>query len=197
MRIACLLLAAGAGSRFGSCKQLTLIEGKPLVKHSLDTLASVFAEKIYIVLGAYSEDIRPVVEDLVHVVEHKDWKNGIGSSIAYGVKRIETLGEYDGILIALADQLQLTAGNYQKLINQFDGSRTVAAYYADSLGVPAIFPSTQFEGLRIFDDDRGAKAMLMAMQDDVTAVSLPAAAIDIDTVDDIKGCRLAGASTLN
>nr|WP_320136647.1 nucleotidyltransferase family protein [uncultured Amphritea sp.] len=193
MRIACLLLAAGAGSRFGSakqCKQLALIDGKPLVKRSLETLACVFAENIYIVLGAYAKDIRPVVADLAQVIDHEEWKMGIGSSIAYGVKRIEAQGEYDGILIALADQLQLIEDDFHKLINQFDGKRTVAAYYSDSLGVPAIFPLTQFENLKRLGGDRGAKSILMAMQGDVVAVSLPTAAVDIDILSDIDEWKI-------
>ena len=43
MRIAGLLLAAGAGRRFGGRKQLALIGDKPLVRCTLEALAAVLA----------------------------------------------------------------------------------------------------------------------------------------------------------
>jgi molybdenum cofactor cytidylyltransferase len=188
MRIACLLLAAGAGSRFGNSmqsKQLAMINGKPMVRHTLETLSHVIDEKIFIVLGAYANDIQPIVEDLAQVIEHKDWQNGLGSSIAFSVKHIVAQGEYDGILVALADQLQLTENDFNKLIDHFDGNNTVAAHYGDSFGVPAIFPSAKFKGLKKFEGDNGAKPMLKKMYPDVVAISLPAASIDIDTIADL------------
>jgi molybdenum cofactor cytidylyltransferase len=140
MRIAGLLLAAGAGRRFGGRKQLALIGDKPLVRCTLEALAAVLAEQPYIVLGAYRADIRPIVEDIAQVIDHSNWQKGLGSSIAYGVNTIEARQRYDGILISLADQFRLTSDDFNRLIERFDGDRIVAAHYAHSIGVPAIFP---------------------------------------------------------
>jgi molybdenum cofactor cytidylyltransferase len=186
MRIAGLLLAAGAGRRFGGCKQLALIDGKPLVRHALETLVSVFDEQLYIVLGAHSEDVRPVVEDIAQVIDHSDWQQGLGSSIACGVREIVALEQFDGILVSLADQLRLTPGDFDQLIEQFHGDRTVAAYYADSPGVPAIFPVTMFEQLKQLGTDRGAKSLLVDMQREIVTIPMPAAAMDIDTREDLE-----------
>jgi len=185
MKIACLLLAAGAGRRFGGCKQLTIIGGKPMVRHSLETLAPIFAKELYIVLGAHREEVRPVVEDLAQVIDHKDWQQGLGSSITHGIRRIEVLRNYNGILVALADQPRLTDRDYKLLVDRFDGDRVVAAYYADRPGVPAIFPAALFENLRQLEGDRGAKSMLMEMKQEIVTVDLPTAEIDIDTLADV------------
>ena len=123
MRIAGLLLAAGAGYRFGGCKQLALIEGRPLVRHALEALALLFDDDLYIVLGAYREDIQPQVEDLAQVISHADWRQGLGSSIARGVDEVEARGRYAGMLIALADQPRISTGDFGQLVERFDGNR--------------------------------------------------------------------------
>ena len=185
MRIAGLLLAAGAGCRFGGCKQLALIEGKPLVRHALESLAPLFAEDLYIVLGAWREDIQPRVEDLAQVINHADWRRGLGSSIARGVGEIEARGRYAGIMVALADQPRLAADDFDQLVRHFDGDRIVAAHYAGAPGVPAIFPAAVFADLRRLHGDRGAKSILLDSNREIDTVSLTAAATDIDTEADI------------
>jgi molybdenum cofactor cytidylyltransferase len=185
MRIAGLLLAAGAGCRFGGCKQLALIEGKPLVRHALESLARLFDDDLYILLGAYREDIQPLVEDLATVISHADWHQGLGSSIARGVDEIEARGRYAGMLIALADQPRISTGDFGQLVERFDGNRIVAAHYTGAPGVPAIFPATAFDDLRRLYGDRGAKSMLLDANREIDSVPLAAAATDIDTEADI------------
>jgi len=185
MKIAGLLLAAGTGSRFGGCKQLAMIEGKPLVRHALESLAPLFAGDLYIVLGAWRKDIQPQVKDLAQVIDHTDWNQGLGSSIARGVGQIVARGQYTGIMIALADQPRLTADHFEQLIKRFNGDRIVAAHYAGTTGVPAIFPSTVFDDLRQLSGDRGAKAILLDSNREIDTIPLAAAATDIDTEADI------------
>ena len=185
MRIAGLLLAAGEARRFNSCKQLAPIEGKPLVRHALEAMAPLFAGRLYVVLGAWREQIRPLVEDLAKAIEHENWQDGLGSSIAAGVNEIESSNDYDGILIALADQVALTTDDYAALVERFDGNRIIAAHYADSAGVPAIFPREYYSRLKRLSGDRGAKPILRQMAVELVCVNLPAAAEDIDTPGDL------------
>lgn len=184
MRLAGLLPAAGAGRRFGGCKQLLQIDGKPLVRHSLETLASVVSELPYIVLGANRQHIRPVVEDLARVVDHTDWQRGMGSSIARGVEEIVAREHCDGILILLADQWRVTPDDLHRLIEQFHGDRIVAALYADNPGVPAIFPAPMFDKLKQLQGEPGGKSILLEMQGNIVTVPVAAAAMDIDVADD-------------
>lgn len=62
-----VILAAGSGSRFieeyGAelCKALVKIDGRPIIEYSLENLFHMQVERIYIVVGRYSDDIRNVV----------------------------------------------------------------------------------------------------------------------------------------
>jgi molybdenum cofactor cytidylyltransferase len=86
----------------------------------------------------------------------------------------------------LADQLWLTSGHFDQLIEQFQGDRIVAAYYSDCPGVPAIFPATMFEQLKQLNTDRGAKSLLMDMQREIVTIPMQTAAMDIDTRKDLE-----------
>ncbi|MDJ0958712.1 MAG: nucleotidyltransferase family protein [Arenicellales bacterium] len=185
MRIAGLLMAAGAGRRFAGCKQLAPINGKPLVRNSLEQLAAVTGTDTYTVLGAYREEILPSISDLTSVIVNADWEEGLGRSIAIGVEKIKGSNRYDAVLIALADQHRLRYQDYMQLINRFDGQRVVAANYDGYPGVPAIFPKNHFDRLCELEGDCGARKMLEKMQAEVEMLALTAALYDIDTTFDL------------
>ena len=50
--IGCLVLAAGAGSRFGGPKQLAPLAGRPLLEHALRAAAAAPVDRVVVVLAA-------------------------------------------------------------------------------------------------------------------------------------------------
>jgi CTP:molybdopterin cytidylyltransferase MocA len=50
--IAGLVLAAGAGTRFGQPKQLAELDGRPLLEHSIRAMTAARVERVVVVLGA-------------------------------------------------------------------------------------------------------------------------------------------------
>lgn len=186
MRLACLLLAAGDSKRFGGCKQLAALDGKPLLRHGLDALAPLFGADLYAVLGARRAQVEAVIGDNARILYHQHWRQGLGSSIAAGVGAVGTGDRYDGILLALADQPRIATADYRRLLDRFDGERIVAAYYAGRPGVPALFPRFCFDSLKRLEGDRGARALLRKKSADILQVPLPAAAFDVDTAADLR-----------
>jgi len=186
MRVACLLLAAGGSTRFGSCKLIAPIEGKPLVCHSLEALAPIFGNDLYIVLGGYRDQIQPLVVGRARIIENKNWRRGLGSSIAVGIASIKAMEKYDGVLVALADQVGLADSDFSKLLDQFEGDRVVAAFYANEPGVPAIFPQSMFVRLGQLQGDQGAKTILLDLDAGLVTVPMPVAEQDIDSIADIE-----------
>ncbi len=69
-KIACLVLAAGSGKRFGGKKQLALIDGQPMLIKVIKELRSIFKDDIVVVLGAYRSEIFPLVTKLAKSVEN-------------------------------------------------------------------------------------------------------------------------------
>src|SRR5207248_414355 len=58
-----LLLAAGAGRRFGGPKALALLDGEPLVLRALRTLEAAGCEPVRVVVGAAAPEVTALLPD--------------------------------------------------------------------------------------------------------------------------------------
>ena len=56
-----LVLAAGAGSRFGGGKLLASVGGRPVIQHVLDALAGAGIDEVVVVLGADAAAIEAAI----------------------------------------------------------------------------------------------------------------------------------------
>jgi molybdenum cofactor cytidylyltransferase len=92
-----------------------------------------------------------------------------------------------GALIVLADQVAVTADDLRQLVSRWEQQpdRIVAAQYAGTIGVPAIFPADLFRELAELQGDRGARVLLMRYPERVIGVPMPSAAQDIDMPQDL------------
>ena len=183
MKMAALILAAGAASRFGSTKQLVDIKGKPMLQHCIDTAQTVIPDSVYTVLGNQFEMITASICD-TRIIINSDWQKGIGYSIAAGVSALKD--KYQGILILLADQPTIKHYHLTQLLQLFDGDNTVCSYYDGERGVPAIFPKSKYDDLMALQGDRGAKHILQTMDDQLQTLPLAEASIDIDRPEDLE-----------
>ncbi|MGB5463543.1 MAG: NTP transferase domain-containing protein, partial [Aureibaculum sp.] len=81
-----LLLAAGASKRMGKPKQLLAWGKETLIEHQIHVLLAT-NNKVSVVLGAYSDKISEVIKKFpIEIYTNKDWENGMGTSISYGLK---------------------------------------------------------------------------------------------------------------
>ncbi|MDV7341262.1 nucleotidyltransferase family protein [Terasakiella sp. A23] len=182
MKLACIMLAAGRGSRFGGKKQLARIDGQAMVARSLGEVQPLFPNDTYVVLGAYEDQVRSVLPAACRVLHHQNWADGLGASLAFGMKALEG---YDGVLVTLADQVALKQADFERMIDPFDGTSIVSAHYKDKHAVPTLFPASFFDQLKGLSGDRGAQKLLKENLDRIVSVKMACAAIDIDTQDDL------------
>lgn len=182
-----MLLAAGSSSRFGSPKQLADIAGRPMLARTLDTVLQLERRHpVTVVLGADAELLEPLVRNAsAHVAFNADHAQGLASSIRAGLAQAPF--DARGALIALADQVAVTADDLRLLVSRWEQQpdRIVAALYDDTIGVPAIFPADLFRELAELQGDRGARVVLLRYPERVIGVPMPSAAQDIDTPGDL------------
>jgi len=116
---------------------------------------------------------------------NREWAEGIASSIRDGVAHIPTTS--DGVLLMLADQAAVTTEDLRRLAGAWRRNPTaiVAAQYAGTLGVPAIFPRWCFRELNELRGDRGAQSLLQRHTDRVVRLAMPSAELDIDRPEDL------------
>lgn len=97
--LATVVLAAGAGTRFGGPKQLAEIDGEPLLGRVLAML-SPRPEPRIVVLGAAAEAVRGAVPSGWTVVVAADWEEGQGASLRAG---LGAAPDAEAALIVLGD----------------------------------------------------------------------------------------------
>jgi molybdenum cofactor cytidylyltransferase len=87
----------------------------------------------------------------------------------------------------LADQAAVTSDDLKRLAGSWRRRPQciVAALYAGTTGVPAIFPRSSFTDLAALRGDRGAQSLLRRSADHLVRVPKPAAELDLDTPEDL------------
>ncbi len=186
-RIGGLVLAAGAGQRFGSAKQLALLHGCPLLEHALLAMAAAKrVQQTAVVLGFHADEILAGVD--LHGAEPvicADWEEGQAASLRAG---IEALGpSCDAIVITLGDQPAIDPRAIDRVVAARDaGSAAVRAAYAGRPGHPVLIERRLFERIAGLSGDEGARKLLSAVP--VTLIDCDGLGddTDIDTAEQLR-----------
>jgi CTP:molybdopterin cytidylyltransferase MocA len=125
-RVAGLLLAAGAGRRFGRPKALVEIGGEPLAARGARTLADGGCGPIVVVLGARADQVLAagVLPRAARAVVATTWKIGLGASLRAGLAALEGEPDVAAVVVALADQPLVGPDAVRRLIAAY---RPIAA----------------------------------------------------------------------
>lgn len=179
-------MAAGCSTRFDGVKQLAKTGGIPMLQRSINNICETVCEEYVVVLGHQAGHIRQALalpEGFRSIVA-KDWQKGLGHSIASACQLLS--GQATHIMITLADQVAITAQDYQLLVehSRNNPAEIICCGYGGKQGVPAIFPARYRSALQTLSGDTGAKSLLQ--QSNVISVPMPGAAQDIDTQEHLK-----------
>ena len=182
-----LVLAAGRASRFGSTKQTAEFNGVPLVRRAVAAANQVCGDCTVLVTGHDAGAVAAACEPMRGTtVFNENFSDGLGSSIACGVRAVRDTA--DAVLILLADQPLVTAGHIQALVHAWlEGSaEIVATSFAGTQGPPVLFGKKCFDALCDLTGDAGAKSLFNDQRYALKAVPFEPAAIDVDTPGDLN-----------
>lgn len=187
--IATIVLAAGEASRYGAPKQLLPIEGVPMVRRA--ALVALDADThVVVVTGAHRAQVEACLAGLDAICTfNPSWREGISGSIAHGIRHArQTISTASACIVMLADQPGITAEDLCRFVAAADAApqRIVAARYGGVTGAPCLFPRRYFEELAALSGDRGARVVIRRHADCVDDLSVPHAALDIDTADEYR-----------
>ena len=190
MNIAVLILAAGTSSRMGRIKQLLPWRTTTLLGNAIENALGIENSDVFVVLGAHSEKIRERIGKAnVVCLDHRDWKKGLGSSIAFGMRHVITAERTrPAVLILLCDQPLIDSVFLNTMVETFEKNKNgiVATAYGNRVGVPAIFDATYFSELRDLGEDKGAKNIIEKYKNDVLILKPDGKEIDLDTLEEYQ-----------
>jgi molybdenum cofactor cytidylyltransferase len=187
-KICAVLLAAGAGTRFGGNKLEVDFDGVMLGTHAARTLATMGFRWTFAVHHPAHDRLAAALQALgLTLVPNPNANRGLASSLACALAAAEAT-EAEALIILLADMPLVTAQHVEALIEAHQANPN-AIIASESAGIPmppAIFPRARWPQLQAGQGDTGARALL---RDAVRVPADPATMIDIDTVADLERLR--------
>jgi molybdenum cofactor cytidylyltransferase len=179
-----LVLAAGAGTRFGDQpKQLAELDGRPLLEWAVRSQCNAgVLERVVVVLGSSATRIRDTVEfGRAEVVVCPDWDTGQSASLRFGLAR---LTDAEKVVVTLGDAPLITSAVIERFAGEEPGTRAV---YDGRPGHPVVLGSEQIAGLTRLAGDIGARKLLDGGPD--IEIGHICSGRDVDTPEDLEEIR--------
>ncbi|GAA4441702.1 nucleotidyltransferase family protein [Phytohabitans houttuyneae] len=191
MTVAGLLLAAGAGRRYGMPKALVRLGGgRLLVERAAQTLREGGCDPVVVVLGAAADRVRAEASlgDAI-VVENPEWPTGMGSSLGRGLRATLELG-VQAALVLLVDLPGVTPAAVRRVAALASPDALVMAGYGPRRGHPVLLGREHWAGVAAAaTGDVGARPYLSAHAAAVRVVPCDDVADDrdVDTPEEHTG----------
>jgi molybdenum cofactor cytidylyltransferase len=179
-----LILAAGAGTRFGpETKQLAELRGKPLLQHAVDAMNAALPRAV-VVLGHEADAIRAAVDfGPAQVVLCEHWAQGQGFSLRAGVA---ALGDAEAVAITLGDQPFITAAAIEAALAELGDFDALRAVYDGTPGHPVVLSRRVLDAVPELEGDAGARELLARFRVRRWEAGHLASATDVDTREELS-----------
>ena len=179
MMIAGLVLAAGAGRRYGMAKALVAYQGLLLVRRATDCLAEAGCAPTLVVIGAEAPRVREAAPELPYL-ENPDWATGMGSSLRAGLAALAGTPA-EAAVVLLVDMPGVTPPAVRRIAAHASPQALVMGGYAGRRGHPVLLGREHWAGAgETATGDRGARDYLRAHADLVRVVDVGDVADDAD-----------------
>jgi CTP:molybdopterin cytidylyltransferase MocA len=189
--VGCLVLAAGAGRRFGARpKQLAPLAGRPLLEHALANAAAAPVDRVVAVLGAGAAEITAAVD--LHGAEPliaARWPEGMAAALRDG---IVALADCRAAVVLLGDQPLVGPEAIERVLAARGPEHAaVRATYGGQPGHPVLIERRLFAAVAGLRGDFGARSLLGAERTREVACDDVADPLDVDSAADLHAAEQA------
>jgi xanthine dehydrogenase accessory factor len=186
--LSAIVLAAGQARRFGRCKQLAPLGGRPLLEHILDALRHSKVDDVVVVLGAHAEEIREQVRfDRERLILNPDYAEGMSTSIQAGLRALPA--EAEAAMIVLADQPFVRPATLDALCDEYRRTRAqvVLPTFNGFRGNPVLVDRSLFAAMMSLRGDTGCRAIFGDHAESIVKVVVEdrGVVMDVDTEEDL------------
>jgi CTP:molybdopterin cytidylyltransferase MocA len=184
-----IVLAAGAGSRFGGGKLLAKLGERPLIEVVLENLRDAPIDEIIVVVGEDAEKLREICARYdVRTLENEDWELGQSTSVLAGLRACDEKAR--AAVVLLGDQPFVGAEAVERLVAAFaEGAKVAVATYGGRRRNPVLFSREVWPLLEAeLTGDEGARSVLRRHPDLVVEVPCDGVGdpTDVDTREDLR-----------
>jgi molybdenum cofactor cytidylyltransferase len=192
---AAVILAAGAGTRFGGGKARAQLDGRPLLAHVLAAVREAGIERVVVVLGRDARSVldavrkvEPAALERVVVAINPTPERGLATSLRLGFGPAIAAPPPAGVVVLLGDQPRVRADVLRDLCGAAvpAGAMAVVPHYSeDSAPNPVLLLRAGWPLVERLSGDRGLGRLLAADSARVVRVAVWGANPDIDTPADL------------
>ncbi|MCD6233956.1 MAG: nucleotidyltransferase family protein [Candidatus Marinimicrobia bacterium] len=176
-----VILAAGFSQRAEAFKPALLLNGKPLIRHCIDSMRSV-CDRIIIVGGHAFETLRDLCvgdSDLLLVFNEK-YELGMFSSVQCGLRAVK--GEK--FFLVPGDQPVVKPDTFRQMLKA-EGTLIVPRYKGKK-GHPVLFTSSHIPGILSLPENSILRDYIHSRDVTLLDVDDPGIGMDVDNPDDLK-----------
>lgn len=195
-RLACAVLAAGSGRRFGADKILAPVAGRAMLAWTLRGVAEVAARITLGVLVVVDPNRRREIEAAVldaagpaappRIVESPDPHEGMAASLRAAAAHARRMGA-DGLLICLADMPGVDRRVLDPLLDAWRPGGIAVAVGGQGPTPPVVFAARDLSALGALTGDQGARAVWVSAGARTRRVPVPGGWWrDVDRPEDLK-----------
>ena len=181
--VAAVILAAGASRRYGSPKQLVVVDGQTLLEHAIDAALTAGLAQVVAVVPVWLSRPARLDAERLRWIRNPFPERGVSLSLRLGIDALDA--DAEAVLILLGDQPRLPEWSILAILAA-RGERPVVASVADGiLAPPILLERSHFHLVNGLSGDIGLRQVLLADPDLVRAVVVPSHVPDVDTPDDL------------
>ena len=192
-RVAGVILAAGASTRFGRNKLLLNLGGESLARRAAKGALDAGLRPVVVVLGHDAGRVRGELGGLeVRVVMNPDHAKGMNTSLRAGVAALPE--DAAAAVVLLADMPRVTAAMIARLVETFfeSGAPLVASDYGGVHAPPTLYARALFPELGGAEGDGSGKRVVRSHESELVRVPWPPEALaDVDGEEDWEKLRAA------
>jgi molybdenum cofactor cytidylyltransferase len=170
----------------GKLKQLLLLNGKPMIRHCLDSILSSGLRDIVVVLGSGGSEMNNTLNGLpVSVVFNEDPESDMTASVRTGLREVDDAST--GILVSLADQPLVSSETIRTLVRAHirEPDKIIIPVYKTKKGHPVLLPKGLLKDifergtLRDVINKHSGRVRLLSVSDEGVV-------LDVDTIEDYR-----------
>lgn len=161
-----LLLAAGAGRRYGMPK--ALVDEGAWLRRAVTALTGAGCDPVLVVLGAAADQVAPLVPDIASTVVASDWAEGMGASLRAGLNALarSVPPQVQAALVHLVDLPDVDASVVGRLAERAGPAVVARAAFSGKPGHPVLLGRQHWSDVvASASGDRGARDWLAARPD--------------------------------
>jgi molybdenum cofactor cytidylyltransferase len=189
VKVLAVVLAAGAGRRFGSTKMLAPLAGRPVIEHVLDAVAEAGLADVVVVLGDQAAAIRSAVTwRTERIAINSRPMDGLSSSLRVGLDAAAEDRAVEAVLVLLGDQPAVRPAVISAVLAAAEATPEPiirVRYSDDEAPNPVLLRRAAWALAAGLSGDRGLGPLLADRADLVAEVAAAGANPDIDTPEDL------------